>query len=53
MNSYIAPGEFAGISMFEDVHPFAEREALNGKRRIVVYHTVSPSQLQPIKELKP
>jgi hypothetical protein len=53
MNSYIAPDEFAGISMFEDEHPLAEREAATGQRRIVVYHTVSPAQLQPIKEIKP
>lgn len=53
MNSYIAPNEFAGISMFEDEHPLAERESKTGQRRIVVYHTVSPSQLQPIKEIKP
>jgi len=53
MNLYIAPSEFAGISMFEDEHPLAERESETGQRRIVVYHTVSPSQLQPIKEIKP
>ena len=53
MNSYITPNEFAGISMFEDEHPLAEREASTGQRRIVVYHTVSPGNLQPIKEIKP
>jgi len=52
MNSYITPNEFAGISMFEDEHPLAEREAATGQRRIVVYHTVSPGYLQPIKEIK-
>jgi len=53
MNLYITPSEFVGISMFEDEHPLAERESETGQRRIVVYHTVSPSQLQPIKEIKP
>ena len=53
MNTCIAPNEFAGISMFEDQYSLAERESATGQRRIVLGYTVSPSQLQPIKEIEP
>jgi len=39
MNAYITPNEFAGLVMFEDEHPLIERESLDGKRNIIVYHT--------------
>ena len=39
--------------MLEDEHLLAERKVAIGQRKIVVYHTVSPAQLQPIKEIKP
>ncbi len=32
LNEYIAPEEFMGISVFEDEHPLAEREAETGLR---------------------
>lgn len=53
MNSCIAPNEFAGISVFKEEHPLAERESTTSQQRIVVCHTVQPSQLLPIKEIKP
>ncbi len=52
MNSYIALNKFAGISMFEDEHPLEERKSATGQRRIVLGHSVSQSQLQPIKEIE-
>tara|TARA_B110000259_G_C13765307_1_gene302368 strand:+ start:290 stop:433 length:144 start_codon:yes stop_codon:yes gene_type:complete len=38
LNDYITPGEFMGITLFEDEHPLLEREE-NGKRNVIIYHT--------------
>jgi hypothetical protein len=50
LNEYIAPEEFLGITVFEDEHPLAEREAENGLRNLIIYHTAG-QQITPLKEL--
>jgi hypothetical protein len=50
LNEYIAPEEFIGVSIFEDEHPLAEREAENGLRNLVIYHTAG-QKITPLKEL--
>jgi len=40
MNYCIAPNEFAEIFIFEDQHPFTERESATRQRRFVLGHTV-------------
>lgn len=47
MNTYIAPHDFAGIVMMEEEHPLMEREAENGLRNVIVYHTCA--ELKPLK----
>ena len=39
LNEFVAPEEFKGITVFEEEHPLNEREAENGLRNIVIYHT--------------
>ena len=39
-----------GITVFEDEHPLAEREAENGLRQLIVYHTAGET-ITPLKEL--
>ena len=51
LNDYITPGEFLGITLYEDEHPLMEREAVNGKRNVIIYHTAG-QKIAPIKELK-
>jgi hypothetical protein len=37
-------------TVFEDEHPLAEREAENGLRNLIIYHTAG-QQITPLKEL--
>lgn len=38
--------------MFEDEHPLAEREAVSGKRNIILYHTAG-EETKPLKDHNP
>ena len=49
LNEFVAPQEFKGITLFEEEHPLAEREAETGVRNLVVYHTAGENA-QPLKE---
>lgn len=51
LNEYIAPSEFMGITLFEDEHPLMEREAEDGKRNVIIYHTAG-QKITPLKELR-
>lgn len=51
LNDYVTPSEFMGMTIYEDEHPLMEREAENGKRNVIIYHTAG-SKVAPIKELR-